>query len=105
MIEKKKEKVKKLVEVDALDIPVGTMKDQFHKDINAFVKEMNPCVGYEKQKQQAKDLLHERIYVEYEVHGEVDRVDKKYIKKYRTKALITWRHALNKAMDMGNRQS
>ena len=33
------------------------------------------------------------------MHGEADRVDKKYIKKYATKALITWRHTLNKALD------
>jgi hypothetical protein len=36
--------------VDALSIPVGTLKDQFNKDINSFVKEINPCVGYDKQK-------------------------------------------------------
>ena len=57
MNEKKKDMVKKPVEVDALGIPIDTMKDQFHKDINAFVKEMNVYVGYEKQKQQAKDQL------------------------------------------------
>ena len=72
-----------------MGIPVGTMKDQFHKDINAFVKEMNHCVVYEKQRQQAKDRLQDRIYAEYEVHGEADRVDDKYIKKCGTKALIT----------------
>ena len=102
--DKKKEKVKKPVEVDAFGIPVGTMKDQFQKDITAFVKEMNPCVGYDKQKQRAKDRLQERIYTEYEVHGEADRVDEKYIKKCGTKALITWRHALNKAVDMGEKK-
>ena len=80
--------------------PVGMMKDQFVKDINSFVKEMNPCVGYDKQKQHAKDRLHDRIYDEYEVHGEADRVDEKFIKKCATKALITWRHVLNKALDM-----
>ena len=104
MIEKKKDTLKKPVELDAFGIPVGTMKDQFHKDINAFVKEMNPCVGYEKQKQQAKDRLQERIYVEYDVYGDTDRVDKKYIKKCGMKALITWRHALNKAVDMGEKK-
>jgi hypothetical protein len=54
---RKKEKVRKPVEVDGLGIPVGTMKDQFNKDINSFVKEMNPCVGYDKQDQKAKDRL------------------------------------------------
>ena len=42
--------VKKPVQLDALGIPVGLMKDQFSKDINSFVKDMNPCVGYDKQK-------------------------------------------------------
>ena len=90
--------LKKPVEVDSLGIPVGLMKDQFSKDINSFVKDMNPCVGYEKQKQKAKDRLHDRIYDDYEVHGDADRVDEKYIKKCATKALITWRHTLNKVM-------
>jgi hypothetical protein len=49
------EQVKKPIEVDGLGIPVGTMKGQFNKDINSFVKEVNPYVGYDKQKQQAKD--------------------------------------------------
>ena len=80
------------------------MKDQFNKDINAFVKEMNPCVGYEKQRQEAKDRLQDRINAEYEAYGEADRVDERYIKKCGTKALITWQHALNKAMDMGDRK-
>lgn len=40
------------------------------------------------------------IYSEYEVHGEANRVDERYIKKWRTKALITWRHTLNKVVDM-----
>jgi hypothetical protein len=71
---RKREKVLKPREVDGLGIPVGMM---------------NPCVGYDKQKQKAKDRLQERIYVEYEVHGEADRVDEKYIKKCGTKALIT----------------
>lgn len=57
MNERKKDTLKKPVEVDAFGIPVGTIKDQIHMDINAFVKEMNPCIGYEKQKQQAKDRL------------------------------------------------
>ena len=35
------------------------------------------------------------------MHGEADRVDEKYIKKCTTKALITWRHTLNKALDTG----
>jgi hypothetical protein len=65
---------------------------------------MNPCVGYDKQKQKAKDRLPDRIYSEYEVHGEADRVDEKYIKKCGTKALITWRHTLNKAVDMGEKK-
>jgi hypothetical protein len=86
---RKREKVLKPREVDGLGIPVGMLKDQFNKDINSFFKEMNPCVGYDKQKQKAKDRLQERIYVEYEVHGEADRVDEKYIKKCGTKALIT----------------
>jgi fumarate hydratase class II len=68
---RKREKVIKPIEVDAMDILVGTMKDQFNTDINSFIKEMNsfikemnsfikemnsfikemnPCVGYEKQK-------------------------------------------------------
>jgi hypothetical protein len=101
---RKREKVIKPIEVDAMGIPVGTMKDQFNKDINSFIKEMNPCVGYEKQKQKAKDRLQERIYAEYEVHGEANRVDEKYIKKCGTKALITWRHMLNKAVDMGDKK-
>ena len=98
---RKVEKVLKPIQVDGLGIPVGLMKDQFTKDINSFVKEMNPCVGYDKQKQQAKDRLHDRIYAEYEVRGEAERVDEKYIKKCATKALITWRHILNKALDTG----
>jgi hypothetical protein len=102
--EKKNGTLKKPVEVDAFGIPVGTMKDQFHRDINAFVKEMNPCLGYEKQKQQAKDRLQDRIYAEYDVHGDADRVDEKYIKKCVTAALITWRHSLNKAVDMGEKK-
>lgn len=36
------------------------------------------------------------------MHGEADRVDDKYIKKCATKALITWRHVLNKALDIGD---
>ena len=95
----KKEKILKPIQVDGLGIPVGLMKEQLSKDINSFVKEMNPCVGYEKQKQQAKDRLQDKIYDEYEVRGDVDRVDKKYIKKCAMKALITWRHTLNKALD------
>ena len=97
----KKEKVLKPVQVDGLGIPVGLMKEQFSKDIHSFVKDMNPCVGYEKQKQEAKDRLQERIYDEYEVRGNADRVDEKYIKKCATKSLITWRHTLNKALDSG----
>ena len=97
----KKEKILKPIEVDGLGIPVGMMKEQFSRDINYFVKDMNPCVGYEKQKQQAKDRLQDRIYGEYEVHGEANHVDEKYIKKCATKSLITWRHALNKALDTG----
>jgi hypothetical protein len=98
---RKQEKMKKPIEVDALGIPFGTMKDQFVKDISAFVKEMNPSLGFDKQKQKAKDCLHERINSEYEVQGDADRVDEKYIKKSGTKALITWRHSLNKAVDLG----
>jgi hypothetical protein len=56
---RKQEKIKKPIEVDGLGIPFGNMKDQFVKDISAFVKEMNPCVGFDKQKQKAKDRLHE----------------------------------------------
>ena len=97
----KKEKILKPIQVDGLGIPVGLMKEQLSKDINSFVKEMNPCVGYEKQKQQAKDRLQDRIYDEYEVCGDADRLDEKYIKKCATKALITWRHTLNKALDIG----
>lgn len=85
----KKERVRKPLQVDGFGIPLGTMKDQFHKDVNTFIKELNPCVGYEKQKQCAKDRLLERIYAEYEVHGKADRVDEKYIKKLATKSLIT----------------
>ena len=48
-----------------------------------------------------KDRLQDRIYDEYEVHGDADRVDEKYIKKCAMKSLITWRHALNKALDTG----
>jgi hypothetical protein len=44
------------------------------------------------------------IYSEYEVHGEADRVDERYIKKFGTKALITWHHTLNKAVDMGEKK-
>jgi hypothetical protein len=98
---RKREKVRKTIEVDALGIPVETMKDQLSRDISAFVKEMNSCVGYDKQKQTTKDRLQDRIYAEYEVHGESDRVDERYIKKCGTKALITWRHTLNKAVDNG----
>lgn len=65
---------------------------------------MNPYVGFEKQKQQAKDWLQEQIYSEYDVHGEAKSVDEKYIKKCGTKALITWRYALNKAVDMGEKK-
>ena len=101
---RKRGKMLKPIQVDGLGIPVGMMKEQFTKDINSFVKEMNPCVGYEKQKQEAKDRLQDRIYEEYEVHGEADRVDEKYIKKCATKALITWRHTLNKALDTGDRK-
>ena len=99
---RKRKIVKKPVQLDALGIPMGLMKDQFSKDINSFVKDMNPCIGYEKQKQKAKDRLHDRIYDDYEVHGEVDKVDEKYIKKCATKALITWQHTLNKALDTGD---
>jgi hypothetical protein len=56
---RKRERVKKPIEVGTLGIPLGTMKDQFNWDmkdqfnwdINSFVKEMNPCLGYDKQKQ------------------------------------------------------
>jgi hypothetical protein len=41
VMDRRKEKVKKPIQVDTLGIPMGTMKDQFTKDINAFVKEMN----------------------------------------------------------------
>lgn len=93
--------MKKPIQVDGLGIPFGTMKDQFMKDISAFVKEMNPCVGFEKQKQRVKDRLQDRINAEYEVHGDADRVDDKYVKKCATKALIPWCHLLNKAVDLG----
>ena len=43
--------------------------------------------------------MQDRIYDEYEVHGEADRVDEKFIKKCATKAFITWQHILNKALD------
>ena len=58
----KREKILKPIQVDGLGILVGMMKEQFSKDINSFVKEMNPCIGYEKQKQQAKDRLHRTRY-------------------------------------------
>jgi hypothetical protein len=51
LVSRKKDRVKKPIEVDALGIPLGTIKDQFNRDINSFVKEMNPCLGYDKQKQ------------------------------------------------------
>jgi hypothetical protein len=35
---RKKDKVKKPIEVDGLGILVGTMKDHFNEDINAFIK-------------------------------------------------------------------
>ena len=46
----KREKILKPIQVDGLGISVEMMKEQFSKEINSFVKEMNPCVGYEKQK-------------------------------------------------------
>ena len=44
----KREKILKPIQVDGLGIPMDMMKEQFSKDINSFVKEMNPYVGYEK---------------------------------------------------------
>lgn len=45
--------------------------------------------------------MQDRIYDEYEVRGDAHRLDEKYIKKCATKALITWRHTLNKVLDTG----
>lgn len=51
----KKEKILKPIQVDGLGNLVGLVKEQLSKDITAFVKEINSCVGYEKQRQQAND--------------------------------------------------
>jgi hypothetical protein len=78
------------------------MMKPFKADVKSMARAMDPSEGYVGQTAEAKEKLMERILDEYEFHGGSGKVSKAYIKIVVGKALIKYRHELNKLVDAGS---
>jgi hypothetical protein len=55
------------------------MADLVKRDVHAFTKELDPNKGWEKQKDESKNKLKQRLQVEYEFGGESSVLGEKYL--------------------------
>jgi hypothetical protein len=92
---------KRPVELDSKGVPLEKMMKPFKADVKAMARAMDPSEGYLGQTAAAKEKLMERIQDEYEFHGAAGKVSQAYIKIIVGKALIKYRHELNKLIDAG----
>ena len=73
-----------------------------HADLIAFAKEMDPLLNWERQPQDARDRLEERVYSEYDLERDATRFNEKYIKFEVGKALIHNCFKIGKLIDNGD---
>jgi hypothetical protein len=95
---------KKYVELDKNGKPQGKMADLVKYDVQAFTKELHPNLGWEKQKDEAKRRLKQRLGAKYQFGGESDLLGEKYLQKQVTKGLISFRFNLNQHIDQGQQK-
>jgi hypothetical protein len=86
---------RKYVDLDRNGKPRGKMADLVKHDVQAFTKELDPNIGWEKQKEESKRRLKHRLDAEYEFGGDCDLLGEKYLQKQVTKGLISFRFHLN----------
>jgi hypothetical protein len=86
---------RKYVELDKNGKPQGKMVDLVKHDVHAFTKELDPNLGWEKQKDEAKKRLKHRLDAEYQFGRECNLLGEKYWQKHVAKGLISFRFNLN----------
>jgi hypothetical protein len=67
--------------------PVGSMKEVFKKDLNAFVKQLNPCYNWDNQADDDRDSIWERMDTQYEYMGGREKLCKKFFRGEISKAI------------------
>jgi hypothetical protein len=75
-----------MIEVDATGKLMEKMFTNFCTDIATFSKELDPSKSYERQTQDVQDRLEDRIYAEWEVYGDSNKVSEKWVKTEAGKA-------------------
>jgi hypothetical protein len=76
--EKEEVQKRRYMELDKNGKPRGKMADLMKHDVQAFTKELDPNVGWDKQKEEAKRRLKQRFYAQYELGGNCDMIGEKY---------------------------
>jgi hypothetical protein len=67
--------------------PVGLMKEVFKKDLNAFVKRLNPCCNWDNQSDDDRDGFWKRMDAEYEYAGGKEKLCEKYFREKISRAI------------------
>lgn len=80
------------------------MADLIKYDIEAFTKELDPNLGWEKQKEESKTRLKERLDAEYEFARKSDLLREKYLQKQVTRGLINFKFNQNQRIDQGQQK-
>jgi hypothetical protein len=70
--------------------PVGSMKEVFKKDLNAFVKQLNPCYNWDNQADEDRDSFWERMDSEYDYVGEKEKLCNKFFRGEISRAISRW---------------
>jgi hypothetical protein len=104
LTEKEDNDRRRYVELDKNGKPRGKMADLVKRDVHAFTKELDPNEGWEKQKDESKSRLKQRLDAEYEFGGESALLGEKYLQKQVTKGLINFRFNLNQRIDQGHQK-
>lgn len=74
------------VELDKNGKPRGYMADLVKRDVHAFTKELDPNEGWDKQKDESKSRLKQRLDAEYEFGRESALLGEKYLQKDRSRS-------------------
>jgi hypothetical protein len=98
---KDEREVKQKIRLDQSGRLVGKMTKNFHDDIVAFVRELDPNGNWDKQTQEGKDALEKRIYKEWDIVGPISEISQKYLKSECNQALINHRFQIGKLIKAG----
>jgi hypothetical protein len=89
------------VHLDSKGEPTRKYADLFRADIVSFSKELDPGPNWDGQTQESRNRLQDRIRNEWVFIGEGKRLSEKWLKSEVGKALINFRHRMEKLIDAG----